>query len=328
MRAEHHRPGFGGAVGVGHGRLRQRRVDRLHQALAHRRRAHADELDAGEIGARQQIALAQHHGDHRRHRGEPGGAIAADRLDIGGRVELRQQHDGGVRRAGELRQRERVHVIERRRDQIAVAVESGLRAGSPPPRGGSGARARRPSACRSSPRCRETSPARAAPARRRRTDRDRGSASKLSAPSPPKQTTGRPGGQSARRAASQNTSFAPASLRMKWMVCARELEVHRHRDQAGAHDAEIGGEIFGAIGGEDATRSPRASPRLSERARDAVRHGVELRVGEFARGCLAAEIDDRDLAQVAVAADQVAEIGEGGHDISLVIPGRAKRRVR
>ena len=32
---------------------------------------------------------------------------------------------------------------------------------------------------------------------------------------------------------------------------AGELEIHRHRNQARAHDAEIGGEIFGAIGGED-----------------------------------------------------------------------------
>ena len=79
-------PRLGGAVGVGHGGLRQRAVQRLHQALAHRRRAHAHELDAGEVGAREQLRLAQHHGDHRRHRGEPGAAIAPDRLDVGARA--------------------------------------------------------------------------------------------------------------------------------------------------------------------------------------------------------------------------------------------------
>ena len=77
-----------------------------------------------EVGARQELALAQHHRDHRRHRGEPGAAIAPDRLDIGARGELRQQHDRRMRRAGELRERQRVHVIERRRDEIAVARRS------------------------------------------------------------------------------------------------------------------------------------------------------------------------------------------------------------
>ena len=125
MRAEHHRAGFGRAVGVGHRGLRQRRAQRRHQARAHRRRAHAHEFDAGEIGARQKLGLAQHHGDHRRHRGEEGAAVAADRLDISARGELRQQHDGGMRGAGELRQRQRVHVIERRGDQIALALEPG-----------------------------------------------------------------------------------------------------------------------------------------------------------------------------------------------------------
>ena len=125
MRAEHDGPGLGGAVGVGHSSLRQRCVQRRHQARAHRRRAHAHEGDAGEIGRRHQVALAQHHGDHRRHRGQPGAAVAPDRLDIGARRKLRQQHDGGMGRAGELRQRQRVHVIERRRDQITVPVEPG-----------------------------------------------------------------------------------------------------------------------------------------------------------------------------------------------------------
>ncbi len=125
MRTEHHRAGFGGAVRIGHRGLRQRLVQRRHQARAHRRRAHADEFDAGEIGTRHQVAFAQHHRDHRRHRGEPGAAIAADRLDIGACGKLRQQHDGGVRRTSELGERQRVHVIERRGDQITVAVEPG-----------------------------------------------------------------------------------------------------------------------------------------------------------------------------------------------------------
>ena len=56
---------------------------------------------------------------------------------------------------------------------------------------------------------------------------------------------------------------------------ARKLEVHRHRDQAGAHDAEIGGEIFRAIGGEDGDAIAAREAAPEERARDAVRHRVE-----------------------------------------------------
>ena len=123
MRTEHHRAGFGGAIGVGHRGLRQRRAQCRHQARAHRRRAHAHKGDAGEIGARQQLRFAQHHGDHRRHRGEEARAIATDRLDVSAGGKLRQQHDGGVRRAGELGQRQRVHVVERRGDQIALTLE-------------------------------------------------------------------------------------------------------------------------------------------------------------------------------------------------------------
>ena len=123
VRPEHDGAGFGRAIGVGDRRLRQGVADRFHQAVADRRRAHADEFHAREIGAREQVVLAQHHGDHRRHRGEPGAAVAFDRLDIGAGGELRQQHDGGVGGAGEHRERQRIHVIERRGDQIAMAVE-------------------------------------------------------------------------------------------------------------------------------------------------------------------------------------------------------------
>ena len=121
VRSEHHRSRLGRAVRIGDGGMRQRPLQRRHQALAHRRRTHAHEFDAGEVGRRHEIGLPQHHGDHRRHRGQPGGAIAADRFDIGARRKLRQQHDGAVAGNGELGQRQRIHVIERRRDQIAVA---------------------------------------------------------------------------------------------------------------------------------------------------------------------------------------------------------------
>ena len=94
---------------------------------------------------------------------------------------------------------------------------------------------------------------------------------------------------------------------------ARKLEVHRHRDQAGAHDAVIGGEIFGAVGREDGDAVAARQAALGQRTRDAVRHPVELGIAELARSLFAAEVDDGDLVEVAIAADQVAKIGEVGH---------------
>ncbi len=60
-------------------------------------------------------------------------------------------------------------------------------------------------------------------------------------------------------------------------------------------------------------RSPRLKPCLSERPGDADRHGIELEVGVLGRHLLAAEIDDRDLGEIAIAPDQVAEILELRH---------------
>ena len=94
---------------------------------------------------------------------------------------------------------------------------------------------------------------------------------------------------------------------------ARELEIDRHGDEAGPHDAEIGREIFGAIGRQD--RDPLAAREAAgeQGAGDAVRHRVERAIAELARGLLAAEIDERDLVEIAVAVDQVAEVLELEH---------------
>ncbi len=282
VRAEHDRPGLRRAVGIGDRRLRQRRVDRLHQALAHRRRAHADEFDAAEIGAGEQVLLAQHHGDHRRHGGEPRAAVALDRLDIGARGKLRQQHDGGMRRARELGERERVHVIERRGDQIAVAVEPGREPRLHHPdvalvrehdafwRTG---RARRIEEHRGLARCRNDGIERPmvqegveafGSAAAEADDRE---ALRAIGPS--------------REIAEQQLGAGVLQDEMDGL--ARKLEVDRDGNKSRAHDAVVGGEILGAIGGEDRDAVATHQPAPHKRARDAVRHRVELRVAELAR---------------------------------------------
>ena len=210
--------------------------------------------------------LAQHHRDHRRHRGEPGGAIALDRVDIGARGELRQQHDGGVRGAGELGERQRVHVIERRRDQIAVAVEPGREPRLHHP---DVAPVREHDALGRAGRARGVEEHRRLVRRRHdrveRTLIDEGveAVGAVGAEIDDRQI-GRAIG-APRRIAEHELRAGILDDEMDGLL--RKLEVHRHRDEAGAHDAEIGREIFGAVGGEDRDRSPRAKPRCSARAR-------------------------------------------------------------
>ncbi len=96
---------------------------------------------------------------------------------------------------------------------------------------------------------------------------------------------------------------------------ARKLEIRRHRDQARAHDAVIGGEKFGAVGRQDRDAVAAFQPVLDQRPRHAVRHIVDLRKRELARRRLAAEVDDGNLRQIAAARDQIAEIREAGHTV-------------
>jgi hypothetical protein len=77
---------------------------------------------------------------------------------------------------------------------------------------------------------------------------------------------------------------------------AGEFEVHRNRDQAGAHDAVVGGEKFRAIGGENADAIPARKAAPGQRPCDAVRHVVDLAIGKITGNLLAAEIDDCNLA--------------------------------
>ena len=121
MRAEHHGPGLGRAVAVADRGLGEHRAHLVDQRLGDRRRAHAHRLDGREVVAGQQLALAQHHGDHGRHRGQEGHAMRGGGLDVAPGRELRQQHDGVALVKRRLAHGQAVHVIERRRDQRALA---------------------------------------------------------------------------------------------------------------------------------------------------------------------------------------------------------------
>ncbi len=309
MRPEHHGPRFRRAVGVGDPGLGKCLVGRGHQSFADRRGAHADEFDAGEIGLFHRRALAQHHRDHRRHRRQPGRPVMADRLDVGLCLEARQQHDGRVRGAGKLRQRQRVHVIERGCDQIAMPVEVGREPRLHHP---DMALVRQHHALRQSGRARRVEKHRGLAVVRDhgfelagvdeaaeafvtlRAEHDRGKAFGAIV--------------AARSVAEQEPRAGVLQDEMDGL--ARETIVHRHRDKAGAHDAEIGRDKFGAVGREDGNPVAARKPASGQRAGDGHRHAVELGIGVFDRRLLAAQIDDRDLGEVGVVADQIAEILE------------------
>jgi hypothetical protein len=98
-------------------------------------------------------------------------------------------------------------------------------------------------------------------------------------------------------------------------------------DQTGAHDAVIGGEIFGAIGGEDGHAIAAREAAPTKRAGDAIRYSVEVGIADLARD-LAVEIDDRNLAEIAIAPDEITEVYEARHCVFLGHQrGVAKQRV-
>ncbi len=266
--------------------------DPIHQSLAHGSRPHADEFDAAEIAARHQFALAQHHRDHRRHRGQPSAAEFLDRRDVGRRRKLRLQHDGRVPCAGELRQRQRVHVIERRGDEQAVALQ--VRSVQPRLHHPDVALVREHDALRRPGRSRRIEEqGRLIWLRNHRLERtgideavktlafagiierDRGKIARAGA---------------APRGVAEHEPGAGVA-QDEFDRGRREPVIDRHRDEARPHDAETGSDEFGAIGGEHGDALPARKPSRRERAGNAVRHDIEGSVRELAFRT-AALIDD------------------------------------
>ena len=122
MRAEHDGTGLGGAVAVADRGLGKHRVHLVDQRLGDGRGAHAHRFDRREIVAGQKLLLAQHHGDHGRHRGQELHAMTRGRLDVALGGELRQQDDRVALVQRGLAHGKTVHVIERCRHQRTLAL--------------------------------------------------------------------------------------------------------------------------------------------------------------------------------------------------------------
>jgi hypothetical protein len=89
---------------------------------------------------------------------------------------------------------------------------------------------------------------------------------------------------------------------------AGKLDVNRDRDQARAHDAEAGGEEFDPIRGDDRDPVAARETAAGERARDAVCHGVELAVRDLPRRPLATEVDHGGLVRIPVGMNEASQI--------------------
>ena len=255
------------------------------------------------------VLLAQRHRYHGRHCGQPGRAIARDRVDIGARLEPRQQHDGGVRRAGELGERQRVHVVERRRDQVAVAVEAGCEPRLHHP---DVALVREHDAFWRTGRARGVEEHRWLAVSGNH-GLKRAGIEKIIEPA--FAALAEHHSQQVRRA------ILTAWLVAEHQLCAavgddemnglaRKAIVHRHGDEACAHDAVVRRKILGAIHRQDGNAVTALETTFRQRSCHRHAHRIELRVSVLAGRLFAAEIDDRDFGKIAVADDQVAEVGK------------------
>ncbi len=186
---------------------------------------------------------------------------------------MRQQHDGGVRRAGELGQRQRVHVVERRGDQIAMAIEARRQPRLDDP---DMALVREHDALRRAGRSGGVEEHRRLVFRRGHGVERTGIEKCIERRAECHARNIGGAIRRARRVAEYELRAGIADDEMNGV--AREFEIHRHRDEAGAHDAVIGGDIFGAVGGEQRDPVAALQAAFDQRPRDAVRHGVELGV--------------------------------------------------
>ena len=304
MGTKHHRAAFGRAVSIQHTRVRHDAMDFVEQSLAGRRRAHAQTLHRRQVGRRHRLLVVEHHGDHRRHRCQPGAFEAADRIDISLHLELRHQHHAGVTGQHELRQSQRVHVIERRRDQSTVVLDGTIR------------------------KPRFDHPAL----------RVVGQDHALGTPGGPGrikegrwlvlhrnhslERTGIDESGEVRLVEIHHLDIV-GNDRATLLVTedergarvfddvvddvARQAMIDRHRHEAGPHDAEMRGKTIGTVRGQDRNPISALVAAFRQSAGDAVSKRIERCVGDFpAVGTI--KIDDRDLVHRARAIDQCSKI--------------------
>ena len=88
----------------------------------------------------------------------------------------------------------------------------------------------------------------------------------------------------------------------------REAPIDRHRDEARAHGAEIDGEPVGAVGGEDGDALAALEPPPQQRAGDGAGALVEPAVRALGRTFPVGRVDDRGQVRVLVPVHEVAEI--------------------
>ncbi len=104
--------------------FRESPLDFVEQSGTCRRRAHPQVLHGRKVGACHRLLVIEHHGNHRRNRGQPRAAETADCLDIRLHLELLHEDHARVSREHQMRQRKRVHVVKRCGDQHMLVFDA------------------------------------------------------------------------------------------------------------------------------------------------------------------------------------------------------------
>ena len=305
MRSEHHGPGLRRAVGIGDQRLGEHRLRLVDQRLGERRRAHAHHAHRGEVGRGQKLLLAQHHGDHGRHGGEEVDFVLGRRLDVALGGELRQQHDRVALAEDRLAGSQPVHVIERRRHQRALAGRAGP----------AGAYRHRPGVreVRQHHALGPAGRARGVEEQRRLVGlhlgrRERALIQERREVLVERDLRDRVGRQRQPRVVADR-ELGVAVLDDVGDGLGRQLEIHRHRDEAGLHGAEEGQQILGAIGRQDRHAIAALQAALQEPARDGAGQAAQVGVGVLALAACS-QVEQRDPIAWRLARDCVALVVE------------------
>ena len=316
--------GFGRAVAVADRRLRKHLLHARHQRLGERRRADGHGLHRAQVERCEQLALAGHERKHGRDAAQERAAILGRSLQVRDRIKARHEHDfDGVEQAhGDIE--ERVHVIERRDDERALARRRGradVHAERPQLPGVRQHHALRPAG---RPRGVEdlTGRWRRAPRRRRgcrpaRLERRRARGAHHDA---------RQRGRNQRLAGRiHDAQLCPAVGEDVAHRVRRQAVIHRHAHAAGAHRAHVRDEVLGAVLGEDRDARVRGQRRPHQRGRESFGRCIQLRAAPAParRG----QVNDRQALPGNVGADQIAAIAARGkrhaaasHGFSSTLP--------
>ena len=311
MGTEGDGPRLGGAPTVRHRRAGERGLDAIDERLGERRRADGHPPDRRAIGGGERGRLLEHQRQHGRDPGQPGAAMAPDRLDEGARGEARQHDDARpARKRHDTGDPQRVHVVERRGDEEPL-VRQVRRRLQPllgrPQRAVVGQRHALGQARRTGRVEDHRDLARLGRDGRKRPGAHEGVESRVEL---------HDGGAGGYRGPALGIDEHERDAGVAQHVLdrrRRQLEVDRHRHHPRSHRPEKGRQVLGAIGREDGDAVATLGAVSHQAACHGRRRAIEGVVAPLARFRRIAEVDQRDPLGRGRAGHHVAEVARAHH---------------